>query len=154
MEAAKTFERDGKRYRPGDPLPDGLDGPTLAHYKRHGMIREPRGKEPAPANRKPAGPANPASSPGPRRRGSPAPANTTALQADGSAGPAVVSTALQQQPGDQTPPGNQAQPGDQVPPADKPPEAGAADGAGEPPEAKEGAGSAADQPADDAPAGG
>lgn len=152
MEAAKTFERDGKRYRPGDPLPDGLDGPTLAHYKRHGMIREPRGKEPAPANRKPAGPANPASSPNPRRRGSPAPTNTTALQTDGSAGAAVVAAAVQQQADAVTvlPP----QPGDQAPPADKPPEASAADGAGDPPEAKEGAGSAADQRADDAPAGG
>jgi len=49
MEAAKTFERDGKRYRPGDPLPDGLDAVTLAHYKRHGMVREPRAKTPGPA---------------------------------------------------------------------------------------------------------
>lgn len=40
MQVAKTFDRGGKRYRPGDPLPDGLDKPTLDHYKRYGMVCE------------------------------------------------------------------------------------------------------------------
>ena len=40
MEVAKTFDRDGVRYRPGDTLPEGLDRQTLEHYKRHGMVRE------------------------------------------------------------------------------------------------------------------
>lgn len=83
MEVAKTFERDGKRYRPGDPLPEGLDAVTLAHYKRHGMVREPRAKTPGPAEKKPAGPASPPQTPTPRRNSSPKPANTAGLQAAG-----------------------------------------------------------------------
>jgi len=38
MKVLKPFVRDGQRYKPGDPAPIGLDGPTVAHYKRHGMI--------------------------------------------------------------------------------------------------------------------
>ncbi|WP_373785908.1 hypothetical protein [Delftia acidovorans] len=83
MEVAKTFERDGKRYRPGDPLPDGLDAVTLAHYKRHGMVREPRAKAPGPAEKKPASPASPPQTPAPRRNSSPKPAHTAGLQAAG-----------------------------------------------------------------------
>lgn len=52
MQAAKTFDRNGIRYRPGDALPPDLDAPTLAHYRRHGMVRETR--TPAPAVKKPA----------------------------------------------------------------------------------------------------
>lgn len=52
MQAAKTFDRNGIRYRPGDALPPDLDAPTLAHYRRHGMVREAR--TPAPAVKKPA----------------------------------------------------------------------------------------------------
>ena len=52
MEAAKTFDRNGIRYRPGDALPADLDTTTLAHYQRHGMVREAR--TPAPAVKKPA----------------------------------------------------------------------------------------------------
>lgn len=51
MEAAKTFDRNGIRYRPGDALPADLDTTTLAHYQRHGMVREAR--TPAPAVKKP-----------------------------------------------------------------------------------------------------
>ena len=40
MEVAKTFDRNGIRYRPGDALPPDLDTTTLAHYRRHGMVRE------------------------------------------------------------------------------------------------------------------
>ncbi|WP_417282656.1 hypothetical protein [Comamonas sp.] len=69
MEVAKTFDRDGVRYRPGDPLPEGLDKITMDHYKRHGMVREVKPQEAKPAARrgrtaqepkhtKPAGPAN------------------------------------------------------------------------------------------------
>lgn len=59
MQAAKTFDRNGVRYRPGDPLPEGLDKVTLEHYKRHGMVREVRPAETKPAasrQRKPAEP--------------------------------------------------------------------------------------------------
>ena len=52
MEVAKTFDRNGIRYRPGDALPPDLDTTTLAHYRRHGMVREAR--TPAPAVKKPA----------------------------------------------------------------------------------------------------
>lgn len=54
MEAAKTFDRNGIRYRPGDALPDDLDKITLAHYQRHGMVREAR--TPSPSTKKPAAP--------------------------------------------------------------------------------------------------
>lgn len=54
MEAAKTFIRNGIRYRPGDALPDDLDKITLAHYQRHGMVREAR--TPSPSTKKPAVP--------------------------------------------------------------------------------------------------
>lgn len=52
-QAAKSFDRDGTRYRPGDDLPEGLDKVAIAHYQRHGMIRE----APAPGTTKPGGPA-------------------------------------------------------------------------------------------------
>lgn len=58
MEVAKSFERDGKRYRPGDPLPPDLDKTTLAHYQRHGMVREAK-----PSENKPAAPARKAATP-------------------------------------------------------------------------------------------
>lgn len=54
-QAAKSFDRDGTRYRPGDDLPEGLDKVAIAHYQRHGMIRE----APTPTTTKPAGPAQP-----------------------------------------------------------------------------------------------
>lgn len=65
MEVAKTFDRNGVRYRPGDPLPEGLDKTTLDHYKRHGMVREVK-----PGETKPATPT--------RRSRSAAPKNTPA----------------------------------------------------------------------------
>lgn len=42
----KPFLRGGQRLRRGDPLPSGVDGPTLADYRRLGMI--------GPAETKPA----------------------------------------------------------------------------------------------------
>ncbi|MDH0897785.1 hypothetical protein N5C12_00200 [Comamonas aquatica] len=63
-QAAKSFDRDGTRYRPGDDLPEGLDKVAIAHYLRHGMIRE----APAPGTTKPAGPAqSPATGPSRKR---------------------------------------------------------------------------------------
>lgn len=62
-QAAKSFDRDGTRYRPGDDLPESLDKVAIAHYQRHGMIRE----APAPGTTKPAGPAQP-SAPGAGRK--------------------------------------------------------------------------------------
>jgi hypothetical protein len=61
MEVAKTFERNGVRYRPGDKLPPDLDKDVLAHYQRHGMVREAR--TPGPAETKPAAPARKAATP-------------------------------------------------------------------------------------------
>ena len=55
FEVAKAFDRNGVRYRTGDPLPPDLDKSTLAHYERHGMIRS---AERAPAEKKPATPRN------------------------------------------------------------------------------------------------
>lgn len=52
MEVAKTFERNGRLYRPGDALPDDLDKLAVAHYQRYGMVREST----APTERKPAAP--------------------------------------------------------------------------------------------------
>ena len=40
MKVLKTFVRDGVKYRRGDPLPKGLDNPTVAKYERHGMVGE------------------------------------------------------------------------------------------------------------------
>lgn len=74
MEAAKTFERNGVRYRPGDALPDDLDAPTKAHYRRYGMVRASR--TPAPAENKPAAPARRQRTPGPKPAETPAPAQT------------------------------------------------------------------------------
>ncbi|WP_313570232.1 hypothetical protein [Comamonas terrigena] len=65
-QAAKPFDRDGMRYRPGDDLPEGLDKVAIAHYQRHGMIRE----APAPTTTKPAGPAQPPASGAGRKRDS------------------------------------------------------------------------------------
>lgn len=107
MEAAKTFERDGKRYRPGDPLPEGLDAVTLAHYKRHGMVREPRAKTPGPAEKKPAGPASPPQTPTPRRNSSPKPANTAGLQAAGQGAATDNAPPAPLPPTDPTPPADQ-----------------------------------------------
>jgi hypothetical protein len=64
----KPFLRGGSRLRRGDPLPAGVDGPTLADYRRLGMVgpaetkpaspgrntRQPKDK---PAEQKPAAPA-------------------------------------------------------------------------------------------------
>ena len=69
MEAAKTFERNGVRYRPGDALPSDIDKATLEHYKRYGMVREAKPSETKPVaprrraapeskNVKPAAPAS------------------------------------------------------------------------------------------------
>lgn len=74
MEVAKSFERDGKRYRPGDPLPPDLDKTTLAHYQRHGMVREAK-----PSENKPAAPARKAATPKVAKpAGEPKPAETKA----------------------------------------------------------------------------
>lgn len=70
MEVAKTFEREGIRYRPGDPLPEGLDRPTLEHYKRYGMVREVR--TPGPAETRPAAPGKNTGA-APRKRQDPKP---------------------------------------------------------------------------------
>ncbi len=82
MEAAKTFERNGKRYRPGDPIPDGLDAVTRAHYLRYGMIRER--EVPTPSENKPAAPAQRPRAPGPKPAKTPAPTQTTASNAPGA----------------------------------------------------------------------
>lgn len=74
MEAAKTFERNGKRYHPGDPMPDDLDAVTRAHYLRYGMIRA-RGT-PAPTEHKPAGPTRAPRQPKPRQAETPTPMQT------------------------------------------------------------------------------
>ena len=52
MEVAKTFDRDGVRYRPGDPLPPNLDKQALEHYKRYGMVREAKPSEAKPAGQR------------------------------------------------------------------------------------------------------
>lgn len=82
MEVAKTFDRDGKRYRPGDPLPPDLDKTTLAHYQRHGMVREAKPSENKPATpaRKTATPkvAKPAAEPKPSETKADAEANAPA----------------------------------------------------------------------------
>lgn len=82
MEVAKSFERDGKRYRPGDPLPPDLDKTTLAHYQRHGMVREakPSENKPAAPARKTATPkvAKPAAEPKPAETKADADANAPA----------------------------------------------------------------------------
>ena len=86
MEVAKTFDRDGVRYRPGDTLPEGLDKQTLEHYKRHGMVREAK-----PSENKPAAPRRrPAQEPKQTRPAGPA--NTTG----------AVQTLLDQGPGQNT----------------------------------------------------
>jgi hypothetical protein len=90
MEVAKSFERDGKRYRPGDPLPPDLDKTTLAHYQRHGMVREakPSENKPAAPARKTATPkvAKPAAEPKPgeTKADANAPASGDANPGDGS----------------------------------------------------------------------
>lgn len=40
MKVLKTFVRNGKKYRRGDPLPEDLDKPTFDKYERHGMVGE------------------------------------------------------------------------------------------------------------------
>lgn len=140
MEVAKTFERDGKRYRPGDPLPEGLDAVTLAHYKRHGMVREPRAKTPGPAEKKPAGPASPPQTPTPRRNSSPKPANTAGLQAAGQG--AATETA----------PPAPLPPTDPTPPADQPAAAGDGVATGEAAGTQEGGATPVDGPAAQEPA--
>ncbi|EPD44785.1 hypothetical protein HMPREF9701_00373 [Delftia acidovorans CCUG 274B] len=140
MEAAKTFERDGKRYRPGDPLPEGLDAVTLAHYKRHGMVREPRDKTPGPAEKKPSAPPSPAQPPTPRRNSSPKPANTAGLQAAGQ-GAAT----------DNAPPAP-LPPTDPTPPADQPAAAGACVATGEAAGTQEGGAAPVDAAAAQEPA--
>lgn len=81
MQAAKTFERNGVRYRPGDALPSDLDATTKAHYLRHGMIRE--GGAPAPTQTKPAAPARRPRPPGPKQAETPGPTQTTGTQDGG-----------------------------------------------------------------------
>lgn len=49
VEVAKTFDHDGVRYRPGDPLPPNLDKQALEHYKRYGMVRDVKPSETKPA---------------------------------------------------------------------------------------------------------
>lgn len=85
FEAAKTFDRDGVRYRPGDPLPSDLDKQTLDHYKRHGMVR-PASR--APAEKKPATPKTPVRTP--RQNKVPLPV-ATQTKAPDSVGSGVVS---------------------------------------------------------------
>ena len=59
MEVAKTFDRDGVRYRPGDPLPPNLDKQALEHYKRYGMVREAKPSEAKPAGQRQRKPVKP-----------------------------------------------------------------------------------------------
>lgn len=59
MEVAKTFDRDGVRYRPGDPLPPNLDKQALEHYKRYGMVREAKPGETKPAGQRQRKPVKP-----------------------------------------------------------------------------------------------
>ena len=62
-EIAKVFDRNGRRLRPGSPVPDDVDKTTLEHYRRHGMVREAKPAKPArmrsprPAETKPAEPS-------------------------------------------------------------------------------------------------
>ena len=73
MEAVKTFERNGVRYRAGDALPDDLDAATKAHYLRYGMAQDRR--TPTPAENKPAGVRRPRT-PGPKPVATPEPTQT------------------------------------------------------------------------------
>lgn len=76
-QAAKTFDRLGTRYRPGDPLPTDLDKATLDHYQRHGMLREPQ----APAETKPASPRRTRTPAAPKDAKPAAPQSTAAADA-------------------------------------------------------------------------
>ena len=76
MEIAKTFDRNGVRYRPGDPLPEGLDQVTLDHYKRYGMVREAK-----PREAKPEGPKRRTSAPRPKEAKPTGPSETSQLTA-------------------------------------------------------------------------
>lgn len=82
MKIAKPFLRDGVVLQPGDPLPDGIDKQTLAHYERHGMVREDDDDEdarkavpvkPAPQQRQSRAPRRP----GPSNAPTVAPQNAT-----------------------------------------------------------------------------
>lgn len=80
MEIAKPFDRLGRRYNPGDPLPEDLDKTTLDFYKRHGMVRQTADKQPKPSERKPAAPRQ-TRQPGPNQTKPAGPAHVQA--ADG-----------------------------------------------------------------------
>lgn len=85
MKVLKKFDRNGQRYKPGDPAPSDLDAATLAHYKRHGMVGTPPGEAAAPAPTKapsasPAGSGGKARAPrSPHKPLLPGPVNTQAL---------------------------------------------------------------------------
>lgn len=91
MEAAKTFERNGVRYRPGDALPDDLDAPTKAHYRRYGMVRA--NQTPVPSEKKPAAPARRQRTPGPKSAETPAPTQTAQAPAVDAQSPADFESA-------------------------------------------------------------
>ena len=128
MEVAKSFDRAGKRYRSGDPLPPDLDKLTLEHYKRHGMVRESSAK---PENTKPAAPRR-RTAPGPTQTKPASPTNTGAIEPVMGAGllgdkvetdpSALAGAALfDQSEGDESP-ADSAGAGDSQPPPDTSPE--------------------------------
>ena len=105
MEVAKTFDRAGVRYRPGDSLPEGLDKQTLEHYKRYGMVREVR--TPGPVEKKPAEPGKNTGA-SPRKRADPKPGESkNATGTDDGVGASAVDSKLpdggQQVGGEQQP---------------------------------------------------
>lgn len=70
---AKTFNRLGVRYRPGDAPPPDLDLVTTAHYLRHGMLAEAAtAAKPATRTRRTPAPQQ-ASTPTPTEGQGPAP---------------------------------------------------------------------------------
>lgn len=91
MEVAKSFERNGVRYRPGDPMPADLDKDIIAHYLRHGMVREAR--LPTPAETKPATPARRQRTPQPTKQpDAPKPDETKTATGNGADSPGETST--------------------------------------------------------------
>ncbi len=93
LKVAKTFDRNGQRYRAGDAPPPDLDKPTVQHYLRHGMLVEaapagaPAGRRAAARQKqesKPAAPQNTGQA-GPTETGDTGPQDSqTAAPAEGS----------------------------------------------------------------------
>ena len=95
LKVAKTFDRNGRRYRAGDAPPPELDKTTVQHYLRHGMLVE------APPN----APARQARTAAPRQKQE---AKTAAPQSTGGAGPSQTGSAGPAQTGEAGP--QEAQP--------------------------------------------